>query len=52
MQYFRVPEVVFGQDALSRLDELKGKSAFIVAGKNVTKLGFVDKVKERLSQGG
>ena len=52
MHYFRVPEVVFGQDALSRLDELKGKSAFIVAGKNVMKLGFVDKVKERLSQVG
>lgn len=52
MQYLVVPEVVFGQDALSRLGQLKGKSAFIVAGKNVMKLGFVDKVKERLSQAG
>ena len=52
MRYFVAPEVVFGQDALSRLSELKGKSAFIVAGKNVMKLGFVDKVKERLSHAG
>ncbi len=52
MQHFGVPEVVFGQDALNRLGELKGKSAFIVAGKNVMKLGFVNKVKERLSQAG
>jgi alcohol dehydrogenase class IV len=52
MWYFVVPEVVFGQDALSHLAELKGKSAFIVTDKNIVKLGFVDKVKEQLSQAG
>jgi alcohol dehydrogenase class IV len=52
MWYFVVPEVVFGQDALSHLAELKRKSAFIVTDKNIMSLGFVDKVKEQLSQAG
>jgi alcohol dehydrogenase class IV len=52
MWYFVVPEVVFGQDALTRLAELKGKSAFIVTDKNIVKLGLVDVVKARLSQAG
>lgn len=52
MWYFVVPEVVFGQDALSHLAELKGKSAFIVTDKNIVKLGLIDKVKEQLSQAG
>jgi len=52
MWYFVVPEVVFGQDALSHLAQLKGKSAFIVTDKNIVSLGFVDKVKEQLSQAG
>ena len=52
MWYFVVPEVVFGQDALSHLAELKGKSAFIVTDENIVKLGLVDKVKEQLSQAG
>jgi alcohol dehydrogenase class IV len=52
MWYFVVPKVVFGQDALSHLAELKGKSAFIVTDKNIVSLGFVDKVREQLSQAG
>ena len=52
MWYFMVPEVVFGQDSLSRLAELKGKSAFIVTDRNIVSLGFVDRVKEQLSQAG
>ena len=52
MWYFVVPKVVFGQDALSHLAELKGKSAFIVTDKNIVKLGCVGKVKEQLSQAG
>ncbi len=52
MWYFVVPEVVFGEDSLSRLAELKAKSALIVTDKNIVKLGFVDKVKEQLSQAG
>jgi alcohol dehydrogenase class IV len=52
MWYFVVPEIVFGQDALSHLAELKAKSAFIVSDKNVVGLGLVDKVKAQLSQAG
>jgi len=52
MWYFVAPQVVFGQDALSYLAELKGESAFIVTDKNVVGLGLVDKVKAQLSQAG
>jgi alcohol dehydrogenase class IV len=52
MWYFVVPQVVFGQDALSHLAELKEKSAFIVTDKNIVSLGLVEKVKEQLSQAG
>ncbi len=52
MWYFVVPDVVFGQDSLSHLAELKGKSAFIVTDKNIVSLGNVDKVKEQLSLAG
>jgi alcohol dehydrogenase class IV len=52
MWYFVVPEVVFGQDALVRLAELKGKSAVIVTDKNIVKLGLVDMVKAQLSLAG
>ena len=50
MWYFVIPNVVFGQDALSHLAELKGKLAFIVTDKNSVELGLVDKVKEQLCQ--
>jgi alcohol dehydrogenase class IV len=52
MWYFVVPKVVFGQDALSHLAELKGKSAFIVTDRNIVELGLVGKVKEQLHQAG
>ncbi len=52
MWYFVAPQVVFGQDALSHLAELNGKSAFIVTDKNIVSLGLVGKVKEQLSQAG
>jgi alcohol dehydrogenase class IV len=52
MWYFVAPQVVFGQDALSYLAELNGKSAFIVTDKNIVSLGLVGKVKEQLSQAG
>jgi alcohol dehydrogenase class IV len=52
MWYFISPEIVYGEDALSRLDELEGKRAFIVTDKQIVSFGFADKVKERLSQAG
>jgi alcohol dehydrogenase class IV len=52
MWYFVAPEVVYGQDAVTRLGQLEGRSAFIVTDSNMVKLGFVDKIKEQLSQAG
>lgn len=52
MWYFISPEVVFGEDALSHLDELQGKRAFIVTDKNMINMGFSDQVKEHLSIAG
>jgi alcohol dehydrogenase class IV len=52
MWYFVSPEIVFGQDALSRLDELEGKRAFIVTDRQIVNLGFADRVKEHLSRAG
>ncbi|MBM3166699.1 MAG: iron-containing alcohol dehydrogenase [Chloroflexi bacterium] len=52
MWYFTAPQVVFGEDALSKLAELSGKSAFIVTDKIINGLGLIDKVKEHLAQAG
>ncbi len=52
MWFFIAPEVVYGEDAVSRLSQLEAKSAFIVTDANMVKLGFVDKVKEQLSKAG
>ena len=52
MWYFVSPQVIYGEDALSHLSQLKGRAAFIVTDKNMVNLGFIDKVKEQLSQAG
>ncbi len=52
MWYFVAPLVVFGQDAMSHLAELKAKSAFIVTDKNIVGLGLVDRVREQLTLAG
>jgi len=52
MWYFVSPEVVYGEDALSRLDELTGRRAFIVTDQNMVRLGFVKMVQERLARAG
>ena len=52
MWYFFSPEIVFGEDALSRLDELDAHRALIVCGKTVNRLGFVDIVKDHLFSAG
>lgn len=49
MWTFGCPEIVFGEDALSRLDMLAGERAFIVTDANMVKLGLVEKVAERLT---
>lgn len=52
MWYFSSPQIAFGEEALNRLDELKGRRAFIVTDANVVRLGFVERVQERLAQAG
>jgi alcohol dehydrogenase class IV len=52
MWYFSSPEIVFGEEALSRLEQLEGRRAFIVTDPNMARLGFVDKIKERLATPG
>ena len=49
MWYFISPEIVFGEDALSRLDDLDAHRALIVCGKTVSRMGFVDLVMEHLN---
>lgn len=52
MWYFNSPEIVFGDDALSRLEQLEGERAFIVTDANMLRLGFVERVQVRLAQAG
>jgi len=52
MWYFKSPLIVFGEDALSELDVLEGRKAFIVTDANVSRLGFVDLVGRRLHAAG
>jgi len=52
MWYFDSPHIVFGEDALSHLSTLKGSRAFIVTDKTIAKLGFVERVKQVLTNAG
>jgi alcohol dehydrogenase class IV len=52
MWFFKAPEFFFGEDALSQLEELAGKRAFIVTDDNIRKLGFVDVVEKHLQDAG
>lgn len=52
MWIFTSPEVVFGEDALSRLGELKGTRAFVVTDANMRGLGFLARVEEQLASAG
>ncbi len=52
MWYFISPEIVYGEDALSRLDDLDGKRVLIVSDKQIAGIGFTDRVIEHLSQAG
>lgn len=52
MWYFVSPKIVYGDDALSALDELKGERAFIVTDATLVALGLVDKVKAHLDRAG
>ena len=52
MWFFNSPEVVFGEDALSYLEELEGHRAFIVTDATVAALGFPQMVQKRLEKAG
>ncbi len=47
--WFAVPRVVFGEDALSELEQLVGSHAFIVTDKIVAKFGYPEKIDKILS---
>ncbi|HXV97813.1 MAG TPA: iron-containing alcohol dehydrogenase, partial [Anaerolineae bacterium] len=52
MWYFRSPEIVFGPGALDHLTQLTGQRAFIVTDATMVKLGFADRVQEKLNLAG
>lgn len=52
MWYFRSPEIVFGEEALSHLETLSGERAFIVTDRVIAELGLAEKVQQRLKAAG
>jgi alcohol dehydrogenase class IV len=52
MWYFRSPEIVFGQDALSHLSTLRGQRATIVTDSTMEELGYVERVSQLLRLAG
>lgn len=50
--YFNSPQIVFGDDALSRLEELRGRQALMVTDANLLRLGVVEQVRQRLAAAG
>ncbi len=52
MWFFNSPEIIFGEDALSYLEELEGHRAFIVTDANVLALGFPEEVEAILRRSG
>jgi alcohol dehydrogenase class IV len=52
MWFFRSPEIVFGEGALSHLSSLEGNRALIVTDQNMIKLGLVETVQAQLAMAG
>jgi alcohol dehydrogenase class IV len=52
MWYFDSPEIIYGEDALSHLDDLPGKRAFIITDPGVHGLGFTELVSKHLRRAG
>lgn len=48
MWYFKSPEVVYGEDALSHLRQIEGTRAFIVTDANLLRLGIADRIAAEL----
>jgi alcohol dehydrogenase class IV len=52
MWYFNSPLIVFGEDALHELISIEGERAFVVTDANIARLGYVDRVGEKLREAG
>ncbi len=52
MWYFLCPKVAFGEDALSYINQIQGKRAYIVTDANIVRLGFLEKVQGQLALAG
>jgi len=52
MWFFRSPEIVFGEDALTHLAELQGSKALIVTDENIAALGLAARVQAILAGAG
>jgi len=52
MWHFVSPDIVFGEDSLSSLEELSGKRALIVTDNNLVQIGIADRVSARLIKSG
>lgn len=52
MWFFDSPHVVFGEDALSHLEQLTARLAFIVTDANLAKLGLLQQVQSHLENAG
>jgi alcohol dehydrogenase class IV len=52
MWFFKSPEIVHGEGALSYLSEIEGQRAFIVTDQTLVELGFVDLVTGQLKEAG
>lgn len=52
MWYFKSPEVVFGEDALSHLHHIEGSRAFIVTDPTLHALGVTARIQHELTEAG
>jgi alcohol dehydrogenase class IV len=52
MWFFSSPEIVFGEDALSYLEEVRGKRALIVTDPTLHRLGFSERISVHLRAAG
>jgi alcohol dehydrogenase class IV len=49
MWQFHSPEIIFGEDALNRLEQLQGQRVFIVTDSTIAGLGWVERVTRHLN---
>jgi alcohol dehydrogenase class IV len=52
MWYFVSPQIVFGEGALSALEEIQGRKALVVTDANLVSLGIAARVQEHLERAG